>query len=176
MEYLSIAAFILLFALFLLYPKYAFAVKFLTHYARLVTHKPRRLTGKQKIMCAIPFINNAILHRALEQKIHAAIDKAVGAVFCAVFLITTVEQFIGEINPWIIFASWIALMVIYAVSWINDAIFAVRMAMLLERGHIAVLCVLPPICFLLLISGVAPYFRKNRDELTGIFEPRYLDT
>jgi uncharacterized membrane protein len=176
MEILSIAVFLLLFLLFLFYPKYAFAVKFLTHYSRLASKKRRRLSGKTKFLCAVPFLNNALLNRVMGRKVHAVIDKTIGVMFCVVFLVTTVQQFFIEMNPWIILVSWIALMAIYALSWLNDAILAFRMAVLLERGHIGILCVLPPVCFYLLISGVASYFRRAKDELTGIFEPKYLDT
>jgi len=174
MEILSIAVFLLLFAMFLFYPKYAFATKFLTHYSRLSSKKPRRLSGKTKLLCAIPFLNNALLNRVMDRKIHSVIDKVIGLLFCVIFLVTTVQQFFIEMNPWIILVSWIALMAIYAISWLNDAILAFRMAVLLERGHISILCVLPPVCFYLLISGIAPYFRRNKDELTGTFEPKYL--
>jgi uncharacterized membrane protein len=174
MEYLSIAVFLLLFMTFLFYPKYAFAVKFFTHYSRLVSKKPRRLSGRAKLMCAIPFLNNALIHRVIGQKIHAAVDKIIGVLFCVVFTVTTIQQFFIEMNPWITLVSWIALMTVYAISWLNDAILAVKMAFLLERGHVAVLCVLPPICFLVLTSSVAQYFRRNKDELTGTFEPEYL--
>ena len=174
MEVLSIVVFIALFALFLFYPKYAFATKLLTHYARLVSKKHRRLTGRQKVMCALPFLNNALLNRVMGHKVHAVIDKIIGEVFCVIFLITTIEQFLVEINPWIILISWIALIAVYAVAWINDAILAFKMAALLERGHVAILCVLPPVCFFLLVSGIAPYFKKNRDELTGTFYSQYL--
>jgi len=176
MEYLSVVVFAALFALFLFYPKYAFATKFLTHYSRLISSKPRRLSGKTKLICMIPFLNNALLHRVMGQKIHAVVDKVIGAAFCLIFAFTTVEQFFIVMNPWIVFVSWIALMVVYAISWINDAVLAFRMAVLLERGHVGVLCVLPPLCCFLLLSAVAPYFRRNRDELSGIFEPRYLDS
>ena len=174
MEYLSIAVFIALFTVFLFYPKYAFAAKFLTQYGRLISKKPIRLTGKQKLLCAVPFLNNALLNRVMGHKAHAVIDKVIGEVFCVIFLITTIEQFLVEINPWIILISWIALIAVYAAAWINDAILAFKMAVLLERGHVAILCVLPPVCFFLLVSGIVPYFRKNRDELTGTFDTQYL--
>lgn len=174
MEYLSVLAFSLLFALFLFYPKYAFAAKFLTHFALLTTGKLRKLSGKRKMLCAIPFLNNSFLHRVMGQKIHAMVDKVIGIVFCFVFLFTTVEQFFLTVNPWIILISWIALLLVYAAAWLNDAILAFKMAVLLERGHVAILCVLPPLCYFLLVNSVKPYFRKNRDELSGAFDTQYL--
>jgi uncharacterized membrane protein len=176
MEYLSVAVFAILLGVFLLYPKYAFTTKFLTHYSRLISPKPHRLTGKTKLLCAIPFLGNALLHRVTGQKIHSIVNKTVGILFCLVFIFTTIEQFLTEINPWIAFASWVALMAVYALAWISEAVLAFRMAVLLERGHVGALCLLPPLCCLLLLGAVAPYFRRNRDELSGAFEPRYLDT